>query len=99
MKRFCWNLEKNEELKRERGISYEQVVLHIEQGDLLDVLEHPNQRDYAGQRVFVLQIEGYVYAVPFVEDDAQIFLKTIFPSRKLTRKYLRKGNRDGPTRP
>ena len=91
MKYFSWNDEKNELLKEERQISFEDVVFYIEQGFLLDVLEHPNQEKYQGQKIFVVQIDEYVYLVPFVEDEREIFLKTILPSRKGTRKYL-KGN-------
>jgi uncharacterized DUF497 family protein len=91
MKYFSWNQEKNELLKDERQISFEDVVFYIEQGFLLDVLEHPNQEKYKGQRIFVVQIDDYVYLIPFLEDDREIFLKTIIPSRKATKKYL-KGN-------
>lgn len=89
MKYFSWNEEKNELLKEERQISFEDVVFYIEQGFLLDVLEHPNQEKYQGQKIFVVQIDEYAYLVPFVEDEREIFLKTIIPSRKATRKYLR----------
>ena len=91
MKYFSWNEEKNELLKEERQISFEDVVFYIEQGFLLDVLEHPNQGKYQGQKIFVVQIDEYAYLVPFVEDEREIFLKTIIPSRKATRRYL-KGN-------
>ena len=91
MKYFSWNDEKNELLKEERQISFEDIVFYIEQGFLLDVLEHPNQEKYQGQKIFVVQIDEYAYLVPFVEDEREIFLKTIIPSRKATRKYL-KGN-------
>lgn len=91
MKYFSWNEDKNELLKEERQISFEDVVFYIEQGFLLDVLEHPNQEKYQGQKIFVVQIDEYAYLVPFVEDEREIFLKTIIPSRKATRKYL-KGN-------
>jgi len=91
MKYFSWNEEKNELLKEERQISFEDVVFYIEQGFLLDILEHPNQEKYQGQKIFVVQIDEYAYLVPFVEDEREIFLKTIIPSRKATRKYL-KGN-------
>ena len=90
MKPFDWNEEKNNWLKRERDVSFEQVVLGIENGKLLDVIRHPNQTKYKGQRVYVIEIEGYAYMVPYVEDDDVIFLKTIFPSRKYTNMYLRK---------
>jgi hypothetical protein len=89
MKYFSWNEEKNELLKEERQISFEDVVFYIEQGFLLDVLEHPNQERYKGQKIFVVEIEGYAYLVPFIEDEREIFLKTIIPSRKATRKYLK----------
>jgi len=93
MKYFLWNEEKNELLKEERQISFEDVVLHIEQGFLLDVLEHPNQEKHGGQKIFVVQIEDYAYLIPFVEDEHEIFLKTIIPSRKATKKYL-KGSKE-----
>ena len=88
MKYFSWDAEKNELLRRERGISFEEVVFHIERGDVLDLLQHPNKERYPGQRIFVVNVEGYAYLVPFVEDDTVIFLKTIIPSRKATRDYL-----------
>jgi uncharacterized DUF497 family protein len=94
MKYFSWNIEKNEQLKKERGISFEEVVFHIERGQLLDIVEHPNQEKYAGQRIFIVHINDYVYLVPFVEDEQEVFLKTIIPSRKATRKYLRGSNDD-----
>lgn len=90
MKRFNWNREKNEQLRSERGISFEEVIFHIEHGDVLDILEHPNQERYQGQRIFVVAVEEYVHLVPFVEDKSEVFLKTIIPSRKATKKYLSK---------
>jgi uncharacterized DUF497 family protein len=89
MKYFSWNEEKNELLKLERQVSFEDVVFYIEMGFLLDVLEHPNQEKYKGQKIFVVQIDDYVYLIPFVEDEREIFLKTIIPSRKATKKYLK----------
>jgi hypothetical protein len=89
MKYFSWSDEKNELLKAERQFSFEEVVFYIEMGYLLDVLEHPNQEKYKGQKIFVVQIADYVYLVPFIEDDHEIFLKTIVPSRKATRTYLK----------
>lgn len=93
MKYYSWKEEKNELLKVERQISFEDVVFYIEMGFLLDVLEHPNQEKYKGQKIFVVQIEDYAYLVPFVEDERGIFLKTIIPSRKATKKYL-KGSKE-----
>jgi uncharacterized DUF497 family protein len=88
MKRFAWNHEKNESLQRERGISFEAAVFHISQGDLLDILEHPNRARYPNQRIFVINIVNYAYLIPFVESESEIFLKTIIPSRKATANYL-----------
>ena len=88
MKHFSWDVEKNERLKAERGISFEEIVFHIERGDMLDILEHPNQDRYGGQRIFVVNVGGYAYLIPFVETENEVDLKTIIPSRKATRKYL-----------
>jgi len=86
---FSWNEEKNQLLKTERDLSFEEVVFYIDLGFLLDVLEHPNQEKYKGQKIFVVQMEEYVYLVPFIESENAIFLKTIIPSRKATKKYLK----------
>jgi uncharacterized DUF497 family protein len=88
MKYFDWNDEKNELLKKERGISFEQVELAIATGDLLDRVRHPNQAKYPNQKVFLVRIEDYVYSVPYVEDEESIFLKTIIPNSKATKKYM-----------
>ena len=85
---FTWAADKNELLSRERGISFEEVVFHIERGDVLDLLEHPDQQRYPGQRIFVIAVDDYAYLVPFVESETEVFLKTIIPSRKATRLYL-----------
>jgi len=95
VKYFAWNSEKNESLKRQRGVYFEDVVFHIERGDLLDVLEHPNQQRYPGQRIFVLNMDDYAHLVPFVESSTEIFLKTIIPSRKAINAYLRRREEDG----
>ena len=93
MKYFSWNEEKNEQLKRERNVSFEEVVFHIERGDLLDIVEHPNQERYQGQRLFIINIDNYGYLVPFIESVEEVFLKTIIPSRKATKKYLKGKNK------
>jgi uncharacterized DUF497 family protein len=87
VKTFRWNQEKNGALKRDRGVSFEEVVLAIDSGGLLDVVEHPNRQRYPNQAVFVVVVAGYVHLVPFVEEPEQIFFKTIIPSRKATREY------------
>jgi len=89
MKHFSWNEDKNELLKSERQVSFEDIVFYIEKGFLLDVLEHPNQEKYKGQKIFVVQIDDYVYLIPFIENEHEVFLKTIIPSRKATKKYLK----------
>ncbi len=88
MLHFVWNSEKNAQLIRERGISFERVIFHIERDEILDVIKHPNPSRYPNQRMFILDIGNYAYLVPFVETETEIFLKTIIPSRKATRKYL-----------
>jgi len=88
MRYFDWNPDKNEWLKEQRGITFEEIVFHILHGGLLDVLEHPNKQQYPDQRIFVVNVEGYVCLVPFVETEETVFLKTIIPSRKMTKKYL-----------
>jgi uncharacterized DUF497 family protein len=85
---YRWNHEKNLKLKAERGISFEQVAMHIERGDVLDVIQHKNQKRYPNQKILVVEIDNYAYFVPFIEDDKVKFLKTIIPSRKATRYYL-----------
>ena len=97
MKYFAWDDEKNAKLKAERGIGFEDVVFHIERGDLLDTLEHPNPSRYADQRMFTVRREDYVYLVPFVEDEHTMFLKTIIPSRKATKQYLGEESDDHET--
>lgn len=88
MKYFDWNNEKNTSLKRERGVSFEQVELAIASGDLLDRVRHTNPEKYPNQKVFLVRIEDYVYSVPYVEDTETIFFKTIIPNSKATKKYL-----------
>jgi uncharacterized DUF497 family protein len=88
MKYFSWSIEKNQQLIAEREISFEEVVFHIERGQLLDIVKHPNQERYSGQRIFIIEINEYAYLVPFIESENEVFLKTIIPSRKATKKYL-----------
>ena len=89
MKYLNWNSEKNELLKKERGISFEIMAFQIEAGNILDVINHPNQDKYPGQRIFVIEFEEYAYFVPLVENDDEVFLKTVIPSRKATKDYLK----------
>ena len=88
MKQFDWDPEKNQQLIEERGISFEEVIFHLQSDSLLDDVKHPNQESYAHQRMYIVAIEDYVYLVPYVESKDEIFLKTIIPSRKATKQYL-----------
>jgi hypothetical protein len=94
MKPFRWSPEKNEQLQLDRGISFENMVVAIESGGLLDILAHPNLAKYPNQKMLVVASDGYAYLVPFVEEDDHFFLKTVIPSRKATRDYLNQGETD-----
>ncbi len=85
MKPINWNSTKNQQLIAERGISFEDIVFCMQQGQLLDDIEHPNSDKYPEQRIFVVNVDNYVHLVPYVEDRQEIFLKTVIPSRKATK--------------
>ena len=85
---FRWDLQKNALLMRERGLSFEQIVLAVEGGDLLQVIAHPNPVRYPNQKIMVVAMDGYAFLVPFVQEEGRYFLKTIIPSRKATRDFL-----------
>ena len=95
MKYFSWDPGKNDKLRVERGISFEEIVYHIERGDVLVILEYPNQEKYEGQRVLIVRVGDYAYLVPFIETEIEVALKTIIPSRKATRRYLRRETGNG----
>jgi uncharacterized DUF497 family protein len=88
MKSINWNTEKSLALKTSRGIGFEDVVFFIERGEILDDYLHPNQKAYPGQRIMVIGVANYAYLVPYVENEEELFLKTIIPSRKATQRYL-----------
>ncbi len=88
MKCFNWNSEKNNQLLKDRNIGFEDVIVAIDSGKILDVVKHPNKEQYPNQKIFVVEIDNYAYLVPFVENKDEVFLKTIFASRKATRDYL-----------
>jgi len=88
MKPINWNPDKNRKLIEERGISFEEIIFSLQSGCLLDDVVHPNREKYPHQRVFVVEIDDYAYLVPYVENDEEIFLKTVVPSRKATKQYL-----------
>ena len=88
MKSINWNTEKSLALKTLRGICFEDVVFFIERGEILDDYLHPNQKTYPGQRIMVISVANYAYLVPYVENEEELFLKTIIPSRKATQRYI-----------
>lgn len=94
MKPINWNSDKNLALKAERGISFEEVLVAVSQGSLLDVVEHPNKEKYPNQRILIVRIRGYAFLVPFIETDEEIFLKTVIPSRSATKRFITKGKSD-----
>ena len=97
MKPFRWNHEKNEILKKDRSISFEEIALAIEADGLLDELHHSKPEKYPNQSILVVALDGYVYLVPYVEEPDCYFLKTVIPSRKATRDYLLRNNPDEKT--
>jgi hypothetical protein len=97
MKPFRWNHDKNEALKMERGISFEEIVLAVEADGLLDQVRHPNLDKYPNQFVLVVALDAYVYLVPYVEEPDYFFLKTVIPSRKANRDYLLRNHPDEKT--
>ncbi|MBU0464121.1 MAG: toxin [Proteobacteria bacterium] len=94
MKSINWNTEKSIVLKASRGICFEDVVFYIERGDILDDYLHPNQHAYPGQRIMVIAFNNYAYLVPYVENEEELFMKTIIPSRKATQQYLGEKHED-----
>jgi len=87
---FDFNVDKNKELLAERGVGFKQIIVELNADKELAIVEHPNITKYSNQKIFIVEIKGYVYAVPFVQKGNYFFLKTVFPSRKLTEKYLKR---------
>ena len=87
MMRYEWSPEKNERLKKERSISFEKIIFHLSQGDVWRLSDHPDQKNYAGQKIYFVIADDYIYLVPHVIEKDYIFLKTIIPSRKATKLY------------
>ena len=88
--RFIWKEDKNNLLKKHRNISFEQIVLAIENKQIADVMEHPNKEKYKGQIFIMVELNNYIYVVPaYISDSGdECHLKTIYPSRKYTSKFL-----------
>jgi hypothetical protein len=89
---FDWSDDKDAELRATRGIGFQDVVFHIERGDVLLVADHPNSEKYPNQKIFYIRVGDYVYLVPYVEGENAKFLKTIIPSRKATKQFLKGGH-------
>lgn len=85
---FKFSKEKNELLKEQRGVGFEEIIESID-SNILDIYDHPNQDKYPNQKIYVVEALDYVYLVPFVKDGSDIFLKTIIPSRKARKIYLK----------
>jgi uncharacterized DUF497 family protein len=86
---FDFSPEKNQQLKLERQISFEEIIFIIANDGILDIYEHPNKEKYPKQKIIVISIDDYAYLVPAIFEEDKIFLKTIIPSRKATRDYLK----------
>jgi uncharacterized DUF497 family protein len=84
MKYFNWNPSKNRILKRNRNLSFEEIVYLLESGQILGVEANPVHPD---QKIYILEIDHYAVVVPFVETENEIFLKTAFPSRKYSKRF------------
>ena len=87
IKIFNWNEEKNKIIKRDRQVCFEDFLISLSENKLLDILPHPDKEKYPNQKIFIVIINNYTYYVPFVENDEEIFLKNIIPSRKYHKKY------------
>ena len=92
MLNFDWDPLKNVKLQAERGVSFEDVITAFNEGRVLDRIGNPNQKKYPGQKILMVHIGGYMYAVPYIEQETTYFLKTMYPSRVATKTYLKKGS-------
>lgn len=94
VKRLEYNKAKDEWLREYRGISFKDLIGSIKNNKVLAIEPHPNKKRYPHQKIFIIEYDHYIYSVPFVEDEEKIFLKTIYASRKLTKKYLKGGKNE-----
>ena len=88
METIRWDERKNSWLKQRRGVCFEQAAVCLASERVLDITDHPNQERYPGQKVAVIEINGYAYLVPYEYAGGEIILKTMIPSRKATRTYI-----------
>ena len=91
--KYDWNSDKNEWLKTNRHISFEEIIFHLSQGDIWMVADHPNQKKFPKQRIYFVIVENYIYLAPHIIEKDFIFLKTIIPSRKATKAFLKEQER------
>ncbi len=84
-----WNETKNNELKKARGVSFEEVECEILNQRIIDIIEHPNKTMYPNQKMIIIKLKGYIHICPVVISDNEIFLKTIYPDRKYNKKYTK----------
>ncbi|MBT8351558.1 MAG: BrnT family toxin [Deltaproteobacteria bacterium] len=87
--KYDWNPDKNDWLKKNRNVSFEQIIFHLGQGDIWRIADHPNREKYSNQRIYFVIVDNYVYLVPHIIKEDIIFLKTIIPSRKATKTFLK----------
>lgn len=92
---FDWSPEKNEFLKKEKNLSFEEIALHLSEGKLWKVTKHPNPERYPNQKVFLVPVNDYIFFVPFIKDGEKFFFKTAFPHRQATKEYLLERNKNG----
>jgi len=92
---FKWDSAKNQQLKDERNVCFEDVVALINDDKVLDIIKHPNQEKYPHQYIYIVALQNYVHMVPFVKNNDEIFLKTIVPSRKMNKLYRGAENENG----
>ncbi len=86
--KYLYDTDKDSKLKKERGIGFNEVITWIEEGKVVAIVNHPNSVKYPGQKIYVIEHEGYGYNVPFLEEGEKIILKTVFPSRKATKQFI-----------
>ena len=88
MQNLQWNPEKNSILKERRAICFEDIQVAIQEGNLLETIDHQNSTTYPNQFILIVKVQEYVYSVPCIVEETGLFLKTIYPSRKLTKQYI-----------
>ena len=87
---YDWSEDKDRQLREDCGIGFEDIIFHIQEGDVLLTAVHPNRKKYPNQKILYIRVDEYVYMVPFVEQEDKKFLKTIIASRKATKKLIRR---------